>query len=83
VTILSAPVARQGGSATLRARTAPATACTIAIGYSGAPTPAGMTSDASGNVSWTWRVSDNAPNGTWPVTVTCAGVSATAQLVVR
>jgi len=83
VTILNGPLsARQGRSVTLQARTAPRTACTIDLGYPSAPDLDPATSDASGAVSWTWRVARSAPSGSWPVTVTCGGATAATRIVV-
>jgi hypothetical protein len=83
VSILNGPLsARRVRPVTLRARTAPQTTCAIAIGYASAPDLGPATSDAGGVVSWTWRVGGQAPSGTWPVTVSCGGASASTQVVV-
>ena len=84
VTFRNAPLSVRRGArpVTLRAQATPGTACSIAIGYPGAPDLGPATTDAGGGVSWTWRVSGDAPTGSWPVTVTCAGASATTRIVV-
>jgi hypothetical protein len=83
VSLLNAPLAaHRGRPVVLQARTAPGTTCSIGIGYPSAPSLDPATADASGAVAWTWRVVGAAPAGTWPVTVTCGGVSAATRLVV-
>lgn len=83
IALLNAPLtAHRGRSVSLQARTTPSTLCSIDIGYASAPSLDPITSDAGGEVSWMWRVAGPAPTGTWPVTVTCGGASATTQLVV-
>ena len=81
VTFVNAPVtAARGQNATLRVKTGANLACTIEVDYkSGPSTAAGLspkTSDAAGNVSWTWKVGANTTTGNWPITVTCNGGSA-------
>ena len=81
VTFVNAPLTvGRGGNATLQAKTAPNTSCSIEVDYkSGPSTAAGLvpkTSDSAGNVSWTWKVGANTTPGEWPITVTCGSVSA-------
>jgi len=85
VTFVNAPVtAARGQNATLRVKTGANLACTIEVDYkSGPSTAAGLspkTSDAAGNVSWTWKVGANTAAGTWPITVTCGGGSAQTSI---
>lgn len=83
VTFLNGPLsAHRDQLVTLRVRTAPQTKCSIDIGYPSAPELDPTTSDASGNVSWSWRLVGPAPSGTWPTAVSCSGRSATTQIVV-
>jgi len=83
VTILNGPLdGHPNRSVTLLARTAPRTACTIDLGYPSAPDLDPATSDASGAVSWTWRVGRSVPEGSWPVTVTCGAARAATRIVV-
>lgn len=82
VTFLNAPLAgRRGRSVSLEVRTTPGTVCSIDLGYASAPDLGPATSDAGGGVSWSWRVGGPAPSGSWPVTVTCGGATATTQIV--
>lgn len=77
--------ARPGQAATLIVRTSPNTACTIEVDYKSGPSRAqGLvpkTSDAGGNVSWTWIVGTRTTPGQWPITVTCG--SATDQTYIN
>jgi len=70
----------RGSSATLQAKTAPHTSCSIEVDYKSGPSKAAglgpATSDASGNVSWTWKVGANTTPGSWPIIVTCGSGSA-------
>jgi hypothetical protein len=69
---------------TLYVKTAKKTYCTIEVDYSsGASTAQGLTpktSDASGNVSWTWKVGGSTKAGTWPITVSCGNSSAKTSI---
>jgi len=81
VTFLNAPLsARLGRPVSLAVLTAPNTSCSISVGYTSAPDLSNATSDSQGNVRWTWRVSRFAPAGTWPIVVSCGGVTATTQI---
>lgn len=83
VTLLNAPLAsRRGRSVSLQARTTPGATCSIVLGYASAPDLGPAVADAGGGVSWTWRVAGQAPAGTWPITVTCGGATATTRIVV-
>jgi len=82
VTFLNPPLWSPGGQfVTVSVRTSPLTACSIAVGYQPAPTLDPATSSGTGDVSWTWKVSRQAPTGTWPITVTCGRGTATTQIV--
>ncbi len=82
VTFLDAPLsARLGQRVTLQAQAEPNTECSIQIGYAGAPVLGTATSDSSGGVSWTWRVSGRAPTGTWPITVACGSRTGSTSLI--
>jgi hypothetical protein len=82
VTFVNAPLtARPGQATTLIARTSPNTACSIEVDYKSGPSHAqglvAKTSDARGNVAWTWIVGTRTTPGEWPISVTCG--SATNQ----
>lgn len=83
---LTSPINR-GKTATLVAKTAPRTHCSITVMYSSGPSGAkgldDKTSDGSGRVSWSWIVSNFTAPGTWDVTVRCGDGSATRDFVVR
>ncbi len=86
ITSITSPV-RPGQTATLRATTQPSASCSITY-----TTPAGTvseaqglvpkTADSSGNVSWSWVIGTRTGPGTGTVRVTCAGQTATAQIVI-
>lgn len=85
VSFVNAPItAARGLNATLQVKTAPNTSCSIEVDYkSGPSTAAGLgakTSDAAGNVSWTWKVGGNTTVGSWPITVTCGSGSAQTSI---
>ena len=83
---LSSPVKR-GGTARAVVATTPNTRCTIKVVYNGVTSSASglgpKTSDGSGSVSWSWTVANSTPKGSWPVTVTCGGASATKYFAVQ
>lgn len=82
VTLLNAPLAvHRGRTVSLEARTTPGTTCSIDLGYASAPDLGPAVADAGGRVSWTWRVVGSVPAGTWPVSVTCGGATATTRIV--
>lgn len=66
----------------LRVVTAPNTTCSISVAYDPPPSLDPAVSDGAGNVSWTWRVSNQAPAGSWPINVSCGGVSASTVITV-
>jgi len=81
VTFVNAPLTvGRGSTATLQAKTAPNTSCSIEVDYKSGPSKAAglgpSTSDATGNVSWTWKVGANTTPGSWPIIVTCGSASA-------
>lgn len=85
VTILNGPLAaKRGANATLQAKTAPSTPCTIQVDYSSGPSKAAglgpATSSPTGAVSWTWKVGAKTTPGQWPITVTCDGGSASTYI---
>ena len=59
--------------------TSPNTVCSITVVYSSGPSVAAglgaAPSDASAEVSWTWKVGGRTTPGTWPITVTCGSGS--------
>ena len=86
VVSVTSPIARNA-DATVRAQTSPGASCTIVVRYSSGPSTAqGLgpkTADGSGAVAWTWTIGGQTTLGTWPVTVTCGGVSAGATITVQ
>lgn len=81
VTFVNAPLTvGRGSNATLQAKTAPNTSCSIEVDYKSGPSKAAglgpATSDAAGNVGWTWKVGANTTPGSWPIIVTCGTASA-------
>jgi micrococcal nuclease len=85
VTFLNAPLTvARGQNATLQVKTAANTSCSISVVYkSGPSTAAGLgpaTSDAAGNVAWTWKVGATTTPGAWPITVTCGSGSAQTKI---
>jgi hypothetical protein len=87
VTFLNAPITvPHGQTAHLQVKTTGNTSCSIVVTYkSGPSTAAGlspMTSDGTGNVGWSWIVGARTTLGSWPITVTCAGVSAQTTITV-
>ncbi|HEY4027674.1 MAG TPA: hypothetical protein VGO86_14705 [Candidatus Dormibacteraeota bacterium] len=72
VTFLNPPLSvHRGQPATLLVRTDPGVACSVEVGYQPAPALGGETATDAGDVSWTWKVSHQAPPGTWPIRVSC------------
>jgi hypothetical protein len=87
VTFVNAPLTvKRGSNATLQAKTASNTSCSIEVDYASGPsTAAGLVaknSDGAGNVSWTWKVGANTTPGAWLITVTCGDGSATTHITV-
>jgi hypothetical protein len=88
LTITKAPgIVSPGSNASVSAKTAPNASCSIDVEYkSGSSTAAGLydkQADASGFVSWTWKVGTRTTPGDWPVYITCNGVTATTYVQVR
>lgn len=80
VGFVNAPLsARHGTATTLIIKTLPNTGCLIEVDYKSGPSTAqGLgpkTSDAAGNVSWTWIVGSRTTPGQWPIYVTCGSAS--------
>jgi len=87
VTLLNAPLTvKRGSNATLQAKTAPNTSCSIEVDYKSGPSSAAglvtKNSDGAGNISWTWKVGANTTPGAWPITVTCGDGSAQTHITV-
>jgi hypothetical protein len=85
VRFLNAPLTVTRGSyATLQARTSPNKSCSIEVDYkSGKSSAAGLgakASNASGNVTWTWKVGAGTTRGAWPIIVTCGNGSAETHI---
>ncbi len=76
-TVLSSHPAEE---VTLQAQSAPGTLCTITVIYRSGPSHAqGLdpkTSDATGNVSWTWFVGSSTSPGKSPIVVSCGAAQA-------
>jgi hypothetical protein len=79
VTITSLPASiSHGSNATMTAATAPGASCSARVVYASGTvsTAAGLqttpTADASGNVSWTWKVGTSTGPGTSTASVTCS-----------
>jgi len=74
IQMLTSPVA-PGDNASVTIRTNPNITCTIVVEYNEVKAEdSGLTkkiADEFGVASWSWTVDDQAPNGTWPVTITC------------
>jgi hypothetical protein len=72
--VLTSPV-KPGENSSITVQTQPTSNCTISVAYNNVPTKdSGLvpkTADAYGNVTWSWTVDPAAPEGTWPVKVTC------------
>jgi len=72
---VTSPVS-QGANATAVAQTSPGANCSITVTYKSGPSKAqGLvpkTADASGQVSWTWKVGTNTTPGDWPIDITCS-----------
>ena len=80
VNFVNAPLtARPGQATTLIVKTSPNIGCTIEVDYKSGPSHAqGLvpkTSDAGGNVAWTWIVGTRTTPGQWPISVTCGSAS--------
>ena len=87
VAFVNAPLsARHGTATTLIVKTSPNTGCSIEVDYKSGPSTAqGLgpkTSDAAGNVSWTWIVGSRTTLGQWPIYVTCGSASGQTHITV-
>lgn len=82
---VTSPAARNS-YATLRAHVKPGATAYIDVEYkSGSSKAKGLgpkKANASGNVSWTWKVGGRTTIGSWPITVTSNGKSATTEIEV-
>ena len=87
VMLVQAPgtVARNS-AATVTARTAPGASCWINVqDQNGAITVAGLgqkQADATGLVSWSWKVASSTALGTWPITIVCGGATVSTSVTV-
>jgi competence protein ComEC len=83
---VTSPVSK-GGYATLIAQTSPNASCTITVYYKSGPSSAAglipQNADASGNVSWTWKVGTRTTPGTWRIVVTCGGFTKETSFTVQ
>lgn len=75
IQVLTSPV-KPGENASMTVRTNQLANCTINVQYGSVKsTDSGLAkkqADEFGMVSWAWTVEPTAPEGTWPVRVTCA-----------
>jgi hypothetical protein len=88
VTITQEPGAvRRGATASVAARTAPHQSCSIVVEYKSGPSKAAglvpKAANASGDVSWSWKVGTRKTRGDWPVIITCRRASATTYVTVQ
>jgi hypothetical protein len=81
---LTTPVA-PGENASVLIKTNPGSWCTIIVSYNEVNSKdsglVGKTSDEFGSVTWTWTVDASAPEGKWPVKVTCVRNSKSAVVI--
>lgn len=74
VQALTSPVA-PGDNSYVQVKTNPNANCSIKVEYNNVATKdSGLTpktADEYGAIMWSWTVDKNAPDGKWPVTVTC------------
>lgn len=85
--ILDVTGGKPGSTATVTAKTSANNSCSIAYF-----TPAGdqskasgledKTSDAQGNISWSWTIGASSPKGTGYVQVTCSNFTATREILI-
>jgi hypothetical protein len=86
---MMSPAVRPAGQASISVKTLPGSACTISATYADSKTSSTVaalppaTADDFGNVSWNWVVDAWAPDGNWPVTVTCAHDKKSAMVQAR
>jgi hypothetical protein len=85
VVSLTSPISA-GGKAQLTIQTVPGAACSITVYYkSGASQAAGLgpqTADASGIVSWSWKVGPSTTHGIWRIVVQSKSGESTKNLVI-
>ena len=76
-----------GGVATLKAKTSPGATCSITVYYKSGPSKAQgltpITANASGEVTWSWKVGARTTPGTWPIDVSCGGITQNTSFEVR
>jgi len=77
---LTSPISH-GSNATIVIKGEPNTEYNITVEYKSGPSTAeglgGKTSDSTGRVSWTWKVGTRTTPGSWPITISGGGQSAT------
>jgi hypothetical protein len=88
VVITAAPGAvRRGAYASVSIKAWSGASCSIGVYYkSGRSVAKGLYAKkaaASGRLSWTWKVGTNTTRGSWPVAITCGGVTARTVVTVR
>lgn len=73
-------------NATVTVKTKPNGSCTMSVLYKSGPSKAASVgtrkANASGVVSWTWKVGGNTTKGTWPVVINCAGATVRTSVTV-
>jgi hypothetical protein len=78
--------AHRNSYATLKAKVPPGATATIEVDYKSGPSHAAglgpKQAGPDGIVTWTWKVGGNTTIGTWPITVSCNGASASTQFEV-
>jgi competence protein ComEC len=83
---VTSPVSK-GSTASLTAKTSPNASCSITVYYKSGPSEASglgpKTADASGMVSWTWKVGASTTAGTWRIVVNCNGVTKETTFTVQ
>jgi competence protein ComEC len=77
----------KGAYATLIAKTSPNASCDITVTDASGPSNASglghKPADSLGMVSWIWKVGTGTTPGTWPIDVTCNGVTRSTTFTVR
>jgi competence protein ComEC len=75
ITSVTSPV-KTGATAMLNATTSAGASCTITVNYKSGPSKASglgpKVADASGNISWSWKVGASTTPGTWRIVVKCS-----------
>ena len=83
---VTSPIGRNA-IATVRVATSANAACTIRVTYNSGPSNAAglepKAADGAGAVAWSWMIGGQTAPGTYPIDVTCAGVTARAMFTVQ